>query len=500
MQASLASAGERYIISTEGVNFSQTGRFLAQSKSARLKVVYALKNLQVFVVEAEDAQVASFLATLPGVKSISKDRKMPLPEFQMMSLETDQLTSDVGVTPWGVTAVKAPEAWTTTQGENVKVAVIDTGVDRDHPALRANFVAGKNFAPLDEKVDYDYFDVYGHGTHVAGTILGDGTQLYGVAPKAKLYSARVCAKTGCSYGDIYAGVDWGIENHVDVMNLSLGGGPGGEEEIAVFKRAREAGITVIAAAGNDGQATVSYPAALDTVVAVGALDSQMKRASFSNYGDGLEIMGPGVNVFSSVPQGKGAYSELKVSKNGVEMEVEHALMAGSVPESSQIMGDLIYVGLGKKADFDKADVKGKIALISRGEISFNEKAANALGAGAAGAIIFNNVDGMFNGTLNGNLKIAAFSVSKATGVSLMDGAWAASAMLYSKSNYANNSGTSMASPHVAGVAALVKGANPKLTPQEVINVLFATATNLGEARDFGAGLVDAEMAVKKANE
>jgi subtilisin family serine protease len=237
---------------------------LARASSSKLKVVHTLKNLQFYVVEVGSADVANYLATLPGVKSVTKDNRIPLPKFPMMSLPTDNPGMSGGVLPWGVKAVKAPEAWGQTQGENVKVAVIDTGVDRDHPALKGNFAAGKNFAQLDKQVDYDYFDVYGHGTHVAGTILGDGTTLYGVAPKAKLYSARVCQLNGCAYSDIYAGVDWGIENHVDVMNLSLGGSSGGQEEINVFKRAREAGITVIAAAGNDGAAQVSYPAAIDT--------------------------------------------------------------------------------------------------------------------------------------------------------------------------------------------------------------------------------------------
>lgn len=496
---SSAQGGERYIISTNGVQFTGMGRLIQQNSLGRLKVVHALPNLQLYVVEVPNDEAARELAILAGEGNLRKDTVIPLPVLPRMSRE-GQVGTDDFETPWGVKAVRAPEAWDrSTQGDGVKVAIIDTGIDRDHGSLKANFAAGKNFAELDEQKDYDYFDSYGHGTHVAGTIAADGSyrKLVGVAPKARIYSARVCSQGGCAYSDIYAGVDWGIENHVDVMNLSLGG-PQDSMGQQVFNRAKQAGVTVIAAAGNESASEVSYPAGFDDVLAVGAVDSTLVKADFSNYGKGLDVVAPGVNVVSSVPKGTGAYSSMTAKVDNKSSEVAHSLMKQSLPTSPTLEGELVFAGLGKPAELDAAKVKGKIALIQRGEISFYEKAINAKNAGALGAIVFNNVDGALNGTLNTDLDFAVFGISKATGEQMQKGKWMISAMVYSKDDFAYYAGTSMASPHVAGVAALVKGANPNLTPDQIFEILKSTATDLKNKNYYGYGLVNAEAAVQKA--
>jgi subtilisin family serine protease len=170
---------------------------------------------------------------------------------------------------------------------------------------------------------------------------------------------------------------------------------------------------------------------------------------------------------------------------------------------------LKYVGLGKDEDFDGLNLTGQIALIRRGEITFKEKVNNALAANAAGVLIFNNEAGLISGALTqdgSSVGIPVAMIEKAVGeaivASLNSGVPAKASLVVERTDYASFNGTSMASPHVAGVAALVKAANKKLTAPQLRQILKDSATPMqadpGRPNEFGAGLVNAESAVRKA--
>lgn len=217
---------------------------------------------------------------------------------------------------WHYEMIKAPQAWGITTGSrSVRMAVLDTGIDSYHPNLR-NLVdtnLGRSF------VGGSTQDRNGHGTHVAGTIASYGS-VSGVMQNATLIPVKVLSDSGS--GTMY-GVQQGIlyasgTVHADVINMSLGGGGYNRGMDEAVQTAVSLGTIVVAAAGNDGRPGVSYPAAYSGAIAVGSVTSSGTRSSFSNYGDGLEIMAPGSNIYSTYPNGR--YATL----SGTSMASPHA--------------------------------------------------------------------------------------------------------------------------------------------------------------------------------
>ncbi len=491
-----------------------------QLLSADVQVEQVLDAVGMMIVEFSDSSAVELLREHPAVAFLEEEVIYPAPQPIHLSArgvykgfsQAHQYSSYSPMPlPWGVEAVNAPRAWgLSALGQSSRVLVLDTGIDKEHPNLMSRFEGGKNFTTAGDAAPYPYFDDHGHGTHVAGTILADGSNhgLLGVAPQAVLLAGRVCTNQGCPSGAIVAGVNWGIEQGVDVINMSLGGAWLGRAERAVYEKAEEANVMIVAAAGNNGRGQVSFPAALDTVMAVGALDHNLKKADFSQWGKELEIMAPGVDVYSSMPRGTGREAWVIVDASGTVMEPEVLPMLGSPVVKEPVVGDMVFVGLGREEDYKDVRVSGRIALISRGEITFAEKVSRAAENGAIAVIIFNNEEGKFNGVIEpspgAEAAIPAVSMDQETGESLKESLHHESLLVQvslEPTDYAEMSGTSMASPHVAGVAALVRSVNPQLSPAEVRAVLRASAMPLVEQdpeNKYGSGLVDAYEAVSLA--
>ncbi len=194
------------------------------------------------------------------------------------------------------------------KGTGVKVAVIDTGIDRTHPDLDANYKGGKDFVNSDD----DPMDDHGHGTHVAGTIAAEdnGTGVVGVAPEAWLYALKILDSSGSGNdSDMIAAMEWAVTNGMDVVNLSLGTptDPGTTVQ-AAFDNAAAAGVLIVAAAGNSDffgiiGNTVEWPARYESVIAVGATDSTNSLAYFSSTGPQVELAAPGVDIRSTLRGG-----------------------------------------------------------------------------------------------------------------------------------------------------------------------------------------------------
>lgn len=412
-------------------------------------------------------------------------------------------------TPWGIIAVKAPEAWAKANaGLGARVAVIDTGIDKDHPALAPNFEQGQDFIG-DGNQPYAFADKVGHGSHCAGTIAGAALAggFVGVAPKAKLLSARVCSEQGCSNIAVAQAINWAVSKKVDVISMSLGGDMSSPAEQSAIAAADQAGVVVVAAAGNDGTAHVSFPAALPTVIAVGAVDKTSAKASFSQWGPQLAVVAPGVAVVSSVPQGTGRESNVSTTVNGVSAKIPSLAFSGSPEITQPQTADVVAVGLGQPEEFAKVNVKGKIALVQRGTIKFADKVKNAIAAEAAGLIVYNNDVGIVAGavTTDGStVSIPVVGIEQSVGLNLVSklnsGAAVSVTISTAKTDFESYDGTSMATPHVAGVSALVKAANKNLNGAAVKSILMSTATALqpNDQNQFGAGLVNASAAVSKA--
>lgn len=249
------------------------------------------------------------------------------PDGEVQALDTELDNS------WGVKHIEAGSVHTNAdspnKGAGVKIGIIDSGIQYEHPDLNDNYRGGYDFYYYDA----DPMDVYGHGTHVAATACGEDNNngspspkigVVGVAPACDLYSLRVLNEDGVGYwSDIVAAIQWatGAEVHLeawgdtpattvqgtklDVVNLSLGkdGYPGQAVEDA-FQSAYEQGLLIVAAAGNSGnkggknESTI-YPAKFPSVIAVAATDNTDTRATFSSTGLDLELAAPGVSVYSA---------------------------------------------------------------------------------------------------------------------------------------------------------------------------------------------------------
>lgn len=215
-----------------------------------------------------------------------------------------------GWAPPGVSLIAARKMWTSVRGKNAVVAVLDTGIDYEHPDLKHNVIGGVSFVAGEA----DYMDLNGHGTHVAGTIAAAG-KLLGVAPDAKLLAVKVLDKNGAgAFNSILQGVNWARNwrgsngEKVNVINMSLGGPlPNNALHNAVAK-AYEDGITLVCAAGNAGDAKsdtseIAYPAYYDECLSVGAVNLKTGIADFSNSNDQIDIVAPGVCTYSTYPSG-----------------------------------------------------------------------------------------------------------------------------------------------------------------------------------------------------
>ncbi|UUV46242.1 peptidase S8 family protein [Bacillus phage vB_BanS-Thrax2] len=200
---------------------------------------------------------------------------------------------------WGLRAINVQHAWKSTKGKGVKVLVIDTGTDANHPELKGKIKYGINMF----KKTNDITDMYGHGTHVSGLIAGNKT---GVAPEVDLYVAKVLDDKGeGSMASVMDGITLAINFQVDVLCMSLGirGGLPVQLEQRILE-AHAKGINIVCAVGNMNLPEPDYPAFMDEVIAVGGVDKNLKHLEFSNRGAEVDITAPAIDILSTHKDGK----------------------------------------------------------------------------------------------------------------------------------------------------------------------------------------------------
>ena len=485
--------------------------------------------------------------------------------------------------------ITVPQTWKQGyKGEGMVVAVIDSGLDVNHEVLRitdpskAKFKnqeeieAAKKAAGIDygkwynDKVvyAYDYFDGTdnikeaerdSHGMHVTGIATGNpdkeagnGEKIYGVAPEAQVMFMRVFSDRQKTTGSaLYVkAIDDAVALGADTINMSLGSTTGSmvnadSDIVDAIKRARAKGVSVLISAGNSNSFGNGYsrPSAENPDYGLvgnpSTVEYSISVASINNNVITTEVFEvKGLEGNAEADNGKFDYS-----KSAADADFEKGKEY-----------EYVSVGLGKEDDFKDLDLTGKLALIQRGEIPFSEKIANAFHHGAAGALVYNNVEGSNLGmAIEGDAKkIPSVFISKRYGEALKAGSYkivfnntmanrpspeadqlsdfsswgvttdgqlkpdvtAPGGNIFSSLNdntYGDMSGTSMASPHVAGVAALVKEYlvknHPELTPEQVSATVKALIMSTAKPhvnketgvytspRQQGAGVVDTAAAV-----
>ena len=405
-------------------------------------------------------------------------------------------------------------------GTGIKVAIIDTGVDFNHPDLfgwgpDGKVIGGYNFIQKDQPP----MDTNGHGTQVAGVIAADG-QAIGIAPKVKILAYKVSEDgEGVSSELIVSAIEKAIEDGADIINISLGVNKTNAKIERAVNHALEKEIFVVTAAGNDGPKlkTIGSPGRNFGSVTVGATYNNLTSSLVAT----LEV---DEKPFTVIP------------------------MVGSTKLEEPIIGKIIFGGFGKIEELEEIDVKNAIVIVERGSnvegelLYFSIKENNAANAGAKALIVYNNKPGIFLGELVHKFmkpgykpQIPVVSIDREEGLeikeSIKNGNEASMHLFYNpdfvthfssrgpvspfyikpeivapgayinstqnNAGYNFTSGTSYAAPHVAGAAALLLQKNPELHHHEIKSLLLTTVEPVSDAygqefsiHESGAGRLD----------
>jgi len=222
-----------------------------------------------------------------------------IPEVMMLAFQLAESRD------WGHTPLELEQCQAYADGSGVKVAILDTGVDTNHPDLKDRVILSRDFTGSSSGAS----DVQGHGTHCAGIVAAstDGNGIIGAAPKASILNGKVLGDNGSGASSgIAAGIRWATEQRADIISMSLGGPSQDSATRSAIQQAVASGIIVVCAAGNEGprEGTVGYPGGYDESICVGAVDQNLNAANFSSRGAALDIASPGVSILSTYPGGR----------------------------------------------------------------------------------------------------------------------------------------------------------------------------------------------------
>ncbi len=309
-----ALSAERKVIVGFHKSPGLTEKAVIERRHGRIRKEF--KHIRAISVDIQDSELASLLSD-PEVAYVEEDVR-----FQAIAPVAGAAAVAAAPIPptgipeydnaWSVSLIGAMTAHgQSTTGAGVNIAILDTGIDYNHPDLDINYAGGDNFISLDPNYHDPMDDSYNsHGTHVAGIIAAelDGNGVVGVAPDASIYAVKVLDGAGFgSISSIVAGIDWAIANNVDIINMSIGVTTYSQLLADACANAEAAGILVVAAAGNNYGGPVLYPAALPSVIAVGATTIFDEIAPISPVGPEMELTAPGLNVYSTTAGGSYGY-------------------------------------------------------------------------------------------------------------------------------------------------------------------------------------------------
>jgi thermitase len=273
-------------------------------QSLGLKTIAKVNRLDAVVVKGADPKAAlaklkadpNVLYAEPNYIAKAIGMANPAPRLAFGAKQDDELLGKL----WGMEKIEAAKAWAINTGSrDVKVAVVDTGIDYNHPDLAGRVEKGFDFVNNDE----DAMDDQMHGTHCSGTIaagIGNGG-VVGVAPNVSLLAVKVLSSSGSGdYAGVANGITYAADHGAQIISMSLGGGSTAQVLEDAVAYAQSKGVLIVAAMGNNNSERPSYPAAIPGVLAVGATTVEEKRSSFSNYGKHISVAAPGSDILSTL--------------------------------------------------------------------------------------------------------------------------------------------------------------------------------------------------------
>lgn len=465
---------------------------------------FAAKSSQKAFVEGKgwfaidlDKAGKSAMRGMKGFKSMEVDAiRMP---FSLYNDDAGDPTAQQ-LTPYAIYQSQANQL---SLQSGQKVCIIDSGLDASNNDFNWGAITGDNDSGTGN------WNQHGgpHGTHVAGTVAAadNGFGVVGMAPGVPLHIIKVFNEAGWGYSsDLAHAADLCTAAGANIITMSLGGGGANSTEENAFNAFTDNGGLVLAAAGNDGNNVRSFPAGYASVMMIGANDADNNIASFSQFpsntktsgrgkkqktetndGFGVEVSVGGVDTFSTYPAGLATLASLSVDGSGVA--------SAATDNTGSASGATYFMGTGEATD---SGANGKICVIDRGNISFADKINNCGNSGGIGAIVVNNEPGVIYMDITGvTTSIPSVGAAQEDRTAIVGSSNASIAI--GASDYGYMSGTSMATPGAAGVAALVWSNHPTCTGTEIRTAMKATAQDQGaNGRDdyFGYGIVKAKAA------
>jgi thermitase len=278
-------------------------KFKSGTSSAAIQSLHAKMGAKVSKTSKAGFQVVKFSGTSVEAM-LQKYKKLPNVEYAEPNYYYHAFWTPndpaFATQQWGPQKIQAPAAWDVTRGSSsVRVAVVDTGVQANHPDLAGKVVNGWDFVENDGTPQ----DANGHGTHVAGiaaAVTNNGVGIAGVAPNVQILAVRVLDANGSGTLDaVAAGIQYAADNGAKVINLSLGGSVGSTTLQNAVNYAWNKGVVVVAAAGNSGSSAPSYPAYYTNAIAVASTTSSDTKSSFSNWGSWVDVAAPGSSIYST---------------------------------------------------------------------------------------------------------------------------------------------------------------------------------------------------------
>jgi subtilisin family serine protease len=497
-------------LGTSSAALADDDRFIIQVDPAKKGVIKALTRQMGgdIKLDADGFIAASFAGkSLEQVKGLLNNPHIRLIEDDARRIPLSIYNDDAGnpmtqqLTPYAVYQSQANQL---TLQSGMKVCVIDSGLDASNPDFEWSNITGDNDPGTGN------WNAHGgpHGTHVAGTVgaANNNVGVVGMAPGVPMHIIKVFNESGWGYSsDLAHAANLCDAAGSNIITMSLGGGGANSTEENAFNAFRTNGGLVLAAAGNDGNSVRSYPAGYKSVMMIGANDADNNIADFSQFPSDTVTIGRGKNATTETHDGYG----VEVTAGGIDtlstypanMASVASMSADGVAYASSAMENTGYASavtfdMGT-AESTNGGAAGKICVIQRGAISFHDKVANCENSGGVGAIIYNNEPGMLYGTLGtaNSTSIPAVGADQADGPALV--ASSNATIDIGSGDYGYMSGTSMATPAAAGIAALVWSNHPSCSGEEIRTAMKATAEDQGaNGRDdyFGYGIVKAAAA------
>mgnify|MGYP005990123623 CR=1 FL=1 len=487
------AADDRYIIQVDN---NKKGVVKALTKKLGGNVQLDSNGFIAATFTGKDLATVKGLLNNPHVKLVEADQRRKL----MANFSDDAgnpMTEQL--TPYAVYQSQADQLTLNTSA-GMKVCVIDSGLDRSNSDFIWGNITGDNDPGTGN------WDENGgpHGTHVAGTIgaADNNIGVVGMAPGVDMHIIKVFNADGWGYSsDLAHAANLCSEAGANIISMSLGGGGSNSTESNAFSDFVADGGLVVAAAGNDGNSVRSYPAGYESVMMVGANDANNNIADFSQFpscttGRGkkqttnenicVEITAGGVDTLSTYPAGMATSASMSADGN--------SFASSAMENTGSASGSAYYMGTAETTD---NAASGTVCIIDRGVISFHDKVKNCEDSGGIGAILINNEAGMLYGTLGdtNSTSIPAVGAAFEDRGALISAATAT--INIGSSDYGFMSGTSMATPAVSGIAALVWSNHSSCSGSEIRAALKMTAQDSGaNGHDvyFGHGIAQAAAA------